>query len=748
MRHGVASFLLPLLVLVVSAAAGAYYVLDVAPEGMFPGHDIYAYSLPRMLYAVESFRAGGKGLLWNPFQNCGQPFFALSQTGLLYPPNWLFLVLAPAHALRAVIVVNHVIAGAGIYLLARTLGTSPLAAICGMLVLQLGTTMPVFSTSALPHLGAYAWLPVALLASERLLDRPGASRAVQLAIVLAIQWLPGSPQAWFLTAQLIGLRLLWALAWSASGRRLRTVGWMAVALGLAPALAAVQVVPEVAAANVSLRSSGQRAQEANPTGLLTRKELDLDLYSRGYNHRAVVPALVPLAFAALALGGRRHRGIFYAVAGVLYGVLAFGPATRLFDLYLLLPGASMFRIASRFLWISGFCFAVLTALGVEAVSGRRAAGAGYLPRLVVVALVAIGFVVADRAVPEGLFPRERWVAILAAAGALAMLWRARLWPLTQLAIVAVVGIILVSYPGVGSRALLPGSPGYEARRDVLDALAPRLSPQERVYPVGRSGFVVDFSLIPKLASLYRIRSATDYEPLLSARYAEFAVRMRAGHFPGNRNESIYMAELGAKSSRRLLDLTATRYLVVDRSEVDTLAGVGPLPTVLTAGETYVLENPTALPRAFFVPRIAVVADSRALLERLATGTDDLRQVALVEVAPSAFTGLPGDGAGAAVRFVIDDPEHIELAVDAPTRGFLVLSDQYDTGWKARVNGTPAPIVRGNYAFRVVDVPAGRSTVEFRYRPTSLLVGAGISVLAIALAALLMRRAAATQPRAT
>ena len=609
MRHGVASFLLPLLVLVVSAAAGAYYVFDVAPEGMFPGHDIYAYSLPRMLYAVESFRSGGKGLLWDPFQNCGQPFFALSQTGLLYPPNWLFLVLAPEHALRAVIVVNHVIAGAGIYLLARTLGTSPLAAICGMLVLQLGTTMPVFSTSALPHLGAYAWLPAALLATERLLDRPGASRAVQLAIVLAIQWLPGSPQAWFLTAQLIGLRLLWALASSASGRRLRTVGWMAVALGLAPALAAVQVVPEVAAANVSLRSGSLRAQESNPTGLLTREEVDLDLFSRGFNHRAVVPALVPLAFAALALGGRRHRAIFYAVAGVLYGVLAFGPATRLFALYLWLPGASMFRIASRFLWISGFCFAVLTALGVEAISGRRAAGAGYRSRLVVLALVAVGFVAAEMTVPQGLFPREWWVAICAAAAALAMIWRARLWPLTQLAIVAVVGVILISYPGVGPRSLLPGSPGYEARREragraraaALIAGA-RLSDgpervRRRLLPDSEAGVAVPHPLGD------RLRAA----PL--ARYAEFAVRMRAGHFPGKRNESIYMAELGANSSRRLLDLTATRYLVVDRSEVDALSGIGPLPTVLTAGETQVLENPSALPRAFFVPRIAAVADS-------------------------------------------------------------------------------------------------------------------------------------------
>ena len=744
----VASSFLPVLVLVVSASVATYFVLGIAPTGMFPAHDIYTYSYPKMLYAAASFHAGGKGLLWNPFQNCGQPFFALSQTGLLYPPNWLFLVLAPEHALRAVVVVNQVIAGAGIYLLARALGTAPLAAICGMLVFQLGTTLPVFSTAALPHLGAYVWLPVALLATERLLVRPDALRAGQLAIVLAIAWLPGSPQVWFLTVQLIGLRLLWALAWSASGRRLRTVGWLAVGLALAPALAAVQVLPEVEAANVSLRSGSLRDVEANPSGLLTREDVDLELYLRGFNHRAVVPALFPLVLAALAVGGRRRRGIFYAFAGVLYGVLAFGAATPLFGLYQSVPGASMFRFASRLFWVTGFCFAVLTALGVEAVGGGRAATPA-LRRLAVLALVAAGFVAANRIVPDGFYPIERTVAACAALAVLVTAWRAALRPWAQAAVVAAVGIVLVVMPGQAPRSLPSGGAGYDARREVLDALAQSLSPQERLYLVSRRGLSSDFSLIPKTASLFRVRSAADYEPLLPARYAEFAVRMRAGHLLGNRNEAIYMAELGPASSRRLLDLTAARYLVVDRSEAGALDGLRPpLEPVVTVGETQVLENRSAFPRAFYVPRIEAVADSRTLLQRLAVGPDDLRRVALVEAPPPAFTGQPGDGAGADVRFVVDDPEHIELAVEAPARGFLVLSDQYATGWSARVDGKPAPIVRGNYAFRVVEVPAGRSTVEFRYRPTSLLLGTAISLLTAVGLALVMWRAAANQERST
>jgi len=43
-----------------------------------------------------------------------------------------------------------------------------------------------------------------------------------------------------------------------------------------------------------------------------------------------------------------------------------------------------------------------------------------------------------------------------------------------------------------------------------------------------------------------------------------------------------------------------------------------------------------------------------------------------------------------------------------------------------VNGAPAPILRANYLFRLVEVPAGESTVEFRYTPASVRVGAAIS----------------------
>jgi uncharacterized membrane protein YfhO len=79
-----------------------------------------------------------------------------------------------------------------------------------------------------------------------------------------------------------------------------------------------------------------------------------------------------------------------------------------------------------------------------------------------------------------------------------------------------------------------------------------------------------------------------------------------------------------------------------------------------------------------------------------------------------------------VTFMTDAPTHVTLRVEAPARGFLVISDSYYPGWHATVDGRPTPILPANHAFRAVEVPQGISVVDMRFRPISLFVGAGIS----------------------
>jgi uncharacterized membrane protein YfhO len=50
---------------------------------------------------------------------------------------------------------------------------------------------------------------------------------------------------------------------------------------------------------------------------------------------------------------------------------------------------------------------------------------------------------------------------------------------------------------------------------------------------------------------------------------------------------------------------------------------------------------------------------------------------------------------------------------------------YPQGWSATVNGLQTPIVNVNYVLRGLQVPAGNSTVEFRFEPEVIAQGTAI-----------------------
>jgi hypothetical protein len=56
-------------------------------------------------------------------------------------------------------------------------------------------------------------------------------------------------------------------------------------------------------------------------------------------------------------------------------------------------------------------------------------------------------------------------------------------------------------------------------------------------------------------------------------------------------------------------------------------------------------------------------------------------------------------------------------VDNPAGRPLIMtySDSWSDRWQARLNGTPAPVLRSDLAYKAVIVPSGKSRVEFRYK---------------------------------
>ncbi len=87
------------------------------------------------------------------------------------------------------------------------------------------------------------------------------------------------------------------------------------------------------------------------------------------------------------------------------------------------------------------------------------------------------------------------------------------------------------------------------------------------------------------------------------------------------------------------------------------------------------------------------------------------------------------------------PNRLTIRVRAATAGDVVVNQNYYPGWRAA--GSPTPIVRPLDSLLSVPIPAGESTVTLYYRPTSVVLGAAISLLTVLLGAWWLWRAGRT-----
>jgi len=76
------------------------------------------------------------------------------------------------------------------------------------------------------------------------------------------------------------------------------------------------------------------------------------------------------------------------------------------------------------------------------------------------------------------------------------------------------------------------------------------------------------------------------------------------------------------------------------------------------------------------------------------------------------------------------PDQIVLETDSAGSGFLFLSEIFYPGWKALVDDKPTRILRGNYLFRVIELPGGHHVVRLVFDPLSIKVGIGITLFTL------------------
>jgi len=578
----------------------------------------------------------------------------------------------------------------------------------------------------------------------------------QMTILLVAAWLPWV--MWLLSRTLDGVadglplrRTLPRLAWTGGAFAMAVLAghpqttmyvvYLSVVYGLFRALEARRRAwPMLAHGAGSLALGGLlSAAQWLPTlefiGRSLRAELGFEAVSAGLPLNELVSVLYPgyfggspeyvgvfslvLIAAALSLSPSSLRRTirFWLGVGLAAMVLAFGRNTFLYPLaYLTLPGFGAVRQQERVFLLYAFAAAVLSGYGALALS---------------------------RPLPKRM--RRRWAQFLRGlrwAGGVALaltglyIYGATVAAARGDAVNLFVGVLRHHIFGLvifgGSLLLLTLRPRRIWRRGWGMALAAgwlafnlftinwqfnleARSPETPFTPDG----VVQFLRAQREASAEPFRIASN--GLLPGGHnaaAVFGLEDTTGNTPLQLAATARFAE--AIPSWRYGQLMNVRYVVDERA----LDGPG-FVRRFEAGGVKVYEVSDPFPRARLVYRTLNGEEVSAL----AAEETDLRTTALLPPGVSLSLGAGGEGASA--RVAANHAGFLSVAVETPEAGLLVLSNIYDPGWRATLDGRPARLYRVNGVFQGVAIPAGAHRVTVRYMPASFVWGSVLSLAGLA-----------------
>src|SRR5438874_11054279 len=135
-----------------------------------PTTDMYLQFLPWRDFGFRELATGNLAL-WNPYIFGGAPYFGAMQAALLYPPNWLFLILPLASAVNWSVALHVFAIGAFMFLWMRVRGLQIAAALFAAVLVMFGGAhfLHIFA-GHLPHLLAMTWAPLIFCVIDALFE--------------------------------------------------------------------------------------------------------------------------------------------------------------------------------------------------------------------------------------------------------------------------------------------------------------------------------------------------------------------------------------------------------------------------------------------------------------------------------------------------------------------------------------------------------------------------------------------------
>lgn len=725
-----------------------------------------------MHYLASELREG-RLPLWTDLIGCGFPIFAEGQIAALYPLNLLFYGLLPFKIAYNYSTLFHFwLGGLFCYLFARSLNLSRIGSFLASFIYLFGSCQGGYFYN-MNSQKTVIWFPLVLLLMERLLKTRNWLYVLWIGIIFGVQINAGYLQIAFYSLVFAMfyflLRQILDRGKEGMGPILGRFLMRSMGIGIVTLMVALpQLLATIELSRFSSRTglpeSFAYVGSLAPQGFFTLLFPFLDNFlGHDLYFSLFAFLLLPAAFLFRRDWSVQMRCLFWL--GILAFLVALGQFSPLYVGIVKLTHFYGFRVPAKVLYFAGFSAAILMGFGWDSLrqsEDPRSRKAGWI----FLSLMALAFIfsIGGRYLIEALTPALKdlgsWILTQYYVGSplhiqsaeaylgkldhflekflrvvsiseggwmrwwslffvLHLMWvgsflfyrKIRKWSL--IAIIPLLGadLYLYSFTSIrGNGEVL--SEYFSPAQPFVEYLQKDAGPY-RIYEYSTDLAREErFPLIFNLNMFYGLSDVGIYSPLALESHRNFFKGL------GANSNSLFVSLTDPKKAgflKPLLDLSNAKYML--GTDIPDAAG---WEKRVDAGGFQLYENPSVLPRAFWMPyrSAKTVPDFNAYVR--SSGAFDPGKELLFEgpVPVIVREAVPKRNGGSwkTVPFDRSESESVRFTPDFSEDGWLFLSDIDYPGWTAVVNGKTSPIWRANGIFRTVFLPKGECRVEFSYRP--------------------------------
>lgn len=716
-----------------------YYALPVKNNAM---PDIGSQIFPWRFLSIQSLK-NKQWPLWNPYNFSGTPLLANFQSAPFHPANFLFFLFSTINAWSFLILLPPLLACLFTFLFLKEVKVSPISALVG----ALGFAFCGFMVCWLAYgtlSWAILWLPLCLFCIEKHFHGKWLAGAV-FSLSIAFSLFSGHFQ---ISLYLLLVVFFYFLAKTFKTGDFKKGIFLFLFLGGGLLLASPQLLPTYEFYQQSVRSQYFQISEAIPLNYLVTL-LAPDFFGNPvtrndwfghYAEWAGFVGVIPLMLTVYGFVFKKKDFYFkfFSLVGLFSLLIAVRSPFQDFLVNLRIPVISTSAF-SRIIVIFSFSLAVLSAFGLEQL---RQDWQKRNTKKVLIFLIGLGAVfifiwaiilfgkfklqgvVDSRQVAKRNFILPTGLFFAAAAAFLFGCFSKKNYQ--QWLIILIIFLTSLDLLRFATKWM-----PFESREyfypplEVIQFLQDKTAGIDRVF--GNFGSELNTFSIPGLEG---------YDPLYIKRYGEFITTARDGKIGQPTRLTVYLDKNG-QYTFRILNLLGTKYFLHAKEDGRNI-WVFPFWEYpedfekIWEDEKYeIFENKKALPRAFLVNDYQVAQSNQEIIDLMYHPKTDLSKTVVLEkevtatIQPSSHLPAGRQGStinGNSVDITEYTPTKIEIKVNNPQPGILFLSDIFYPGWEAFVDEQKTTILRANFTFRSVIVPAGDHKVIFKFNPPLFKLG--------------------------